>query len=101
MLLRDDEIIGLLNAECKARPVENPCPPWEAPEETAVLLSARCNDMLKAMFEVGPLYSCPLFYKAEEDIREASYEDLRSECTVNEEAVERLEELEREMGRQR
>ena len=96
-VLRGDEVRGLLNAECKASPVENPCPPWEVPE-TAVWLSIRCNDMMKAMFEIGPIESCPPFFKG--DIREVGVDGLRSECTVDEEAAERLNErMEREWGR--
>ncbi len=96
-VLRGDEVRGLLNAECKASPVENPCPPWEVPE-TAVWLSIRCNDMMKAMFEIGPIESCPTFFKG--DIREVGVDGLRSECTVDEEAAERLNErMEREWGR--
>ena len=90
-MLRDDEVREILNAECKERPLENPCPPWEVPE-TASLLYEACTDMMKEIFETRILLeSCPLFFKA--DIREASYEDTRAECTVNEEAEERLNEL--------
>ena len=97
-LLRDDEVREILNTECKQRLLENPCPPWEVPE-IGSLLSMACNDMMKDIFEIGPIESCPLFFKA--DIREVGVDGLRSECTVDEEAAERLNELGREMGRSR
>ena len=97
-MLRGDEVRELLNAECKQRPPESPCPPWEV-EETAVWLSISCNEMLKDAYEIGPIYSCPLFFKAD-IFPEVRRDDLESECTVNEEAAERLLELEpEEMGR--
>ncbi len=109
-MLRADEVREFLNAECKERPVENPCPPWEVPE-TDVWLSIICSDQVEDMFEIVPIESCPLFYKA--DIREVGV-DRSSECTVNEEAAERFNELmdeliererelmeREEMGRQR
>ena len=93
-VLRDDEVSELLNAECKERPLESACPPWEVPE-TAVLLKISCDDMAKALIEIASLHSCPLFSNA--DNREAG--SGHEECTVNEEAAERINELEREMGR--
>ncbi len=100
-MLRDDEVRGLLNAECKERPRESACPPWEVPEETAGLLWLRCNDTFKDMFEdVSSIESCPLFYKA--DVREVGRAGLKSECTIDEEAAERFRErMERETGRTR
>ncbi len=100
-MLRDDEVRGLLNAECKERPTESACPPWEVPEETAGLLWLRCNDTFKDMFEdVSSIESCPLFYKA--DVREVGRAGLKSECTIDEEAAERFRErMERETGRTR
>ena len=95
-MLRDDEVRDLLNAECKERPLESACPPWEVPE-TAVLLKISCDDMAKALIEIASLHSCPLFFKA--DNREAGLDAHASACTVNEEAAERIRELEREMGR--
>ena len=105
-VLRDDAVRELLNAECEERLVkESACPPWEVPEETGSLLSIMCSDMLEDMLEdidPGPGFSCPLFYKV--DTREASFEDLLSECTIDEEAAERFREqmdelMERDMER--
>ncbi len=101
-MLRDDEVRGLLNAECKERPRENACPPWEVPEETGGLISLMCSGMVEDMLEdISSIASCPLFYKA--DVREVGRAALQqSECTVDEEAAERiLERMERETGRTR
>ena len=95
--LRDDEVRELLNAECKERPTESACPPWEVPEEeTGSLLSIMCSDIFEDMFEdLSSIESCPLFFKA--DIREVGRAGLKSECTVNKEAAERFRErMERE-----
>ena len=94
-VLRDDEVRDLLNAECKQRPQpgESACPPWEAPE-VARSLRIICGDQ----FEEMPTYSCPLFFKS--DITEADFENLLSECTIDEDE-EAAEHMEREIGRSR
>jgi len=99
-MLRDDKVRGLLNAECKERPRESACPPWEVPE-TDGLISLRCSGMVEDMLEdISSIASCPLFYKA--DVREVGRAALQSECTVDEEALERFRErMERETGRSR
>ncbi len=92
-MLRDDEVRGVLNAECKERPEESACPPWEAPE-TAVLLNAECNDFKDLLEDIGPLYSCPLFFKDRNNAEADLIVDLESgECTINEEAAERFNEV--------
>ncbi len=92
-MLRDDEVRGVLNAECKERPEESACPPWEAPE-TAVLLNAECNDFKDLLEDIGPLYSCPLFFKGRNNAEADLIVDLESgECTINEEAAERFNEV--------
>ena len=88
-MLRDDEVREFLNAECKQRPMENPCSPREV-SETDIWASIICSDQAEYLMEAGPFYFCPLFYKA--DTREAGGDGL-SECTVNEEAVERYKEV--------
>ena len=96
-MLRGDEVRELLNAECEERrPVESACPPWEVPA-AAVVLNISCDDTAKNILEALSLMSCPLFPKA--DTREAGLDAHASECTVDEEAAERIRELEREMGR--
>ncbi len=89
-MLRDDEVREVLNAECKERPWESACPPWEVPETAVFSLSIGCNDTMKAIHEFGPFESCPLFYKA--DTREVGSDALESECTIDEEAAERIRE---------
>ena len=92
-VLRDDEVRGLLNDECKERPIESACPPWEVPEETGGWVGVICNSEFARDF--ASFTSCPLFYKA--DIREVGATGLESECTVDEEAFERFRErMERE-----
>ena len=92
-VLRDDEVRGVLNAECKERPEESACPPWEAPE-TAVLLNTECNDFKDLLEDIGPLYSCPLFFKDRNNAEADLIVDLESgECTINEEAAERFNEV--------
>ncbi len=95
-VLRDDEVRGLLNAECKERPLESACPPWEVPERTGGWVGVICNNEFEDKLEnFASITSCPLFYKA--DIREVGATGLESECTVDEEAFERFRErMERE-----
>ncbi len=88
-MLRDDEVREFLNAECKQRPMENPCSPREV-SETDIWDSIICSDQAEYLMEAGPFYFCPLFHKA--DTREVGADHL-SECTVNEEAVERYKEV--------
>ncbi len=112
-VLRDDEVRDLLNAECKEHSLlelerqESACPPWKVPETAK--LNIRCGDgkgRVEGIEEIedmmkgidGPIISCPIFYKA--DTREASNEELQSECTINEEAAEAIERLSELMKRE-
>ena len=99
-MLRDGEVSELLNAECKERPLEHHCPPWEL-TYTDLLLTLQCDDTAKATIEILSLYSSfcppPLFSYA--DNYEAWLD--QEECTVDEETAERIRELERELERLR
>ena len=114
-VLRDDAVRELLNAECKERPWESACPPWEAPETTTICRgggSGYVDDfdedfkeeikdiLLEELEDMAPLYSCPLFYKTDPRGSGVTATGIHPECTVNEESAELLERLSEIMKRE-
>ena len=112
-VLRDDAVRELLNAECKERPWESACPPWEAPETATICgggsmfeevdedVKEEIKDiLLEELEDMAPLYSCPLFYKT--DPREVGVTEtgVHPECTVNEETAEVMERISEIMKRE-